>query len=72
MKRILTPTFPLAFEIGPDDRMMAGVPFVGPFSLSARVDADRNAMTRTPGDLQGEAPAPIAATWRRLLAPRTV
>ncbi len=54
VKRIPEPEFPLSFEIGPDDRMMEGVPFVGPFQLSARVDADGNAASRNPGDLQGE------------------
>jgi hypothetical protein len=55
VRRIESPRFPLDFTIGPDDRMIAAVPFEGPFQLSARVDADRNAMTRNPGDLQGEA-----------------
>jgi hypothetical protein len=34
--------------------MMEGVPFTGPFTLTARVDADQNAATRNPGDLQGQ------------------
>jgi hypothetical protein len=55
VKRIAEPRFPLDFEIGPDDRMMADMPFVGPVTLSARVDADGNATSRSPGDLQGEA-----------------
>lgn len=54
VKRVPDPVFPLAFEIGPGDRMLEGVPFSGPFQLTARVDADRNAATRNPGDLQGE------------------
>lgn len=53
VKRFLDPRFPLEFELGPGDRMLEGVPFVGPFQLVARVDADRNAATRNPGDLQG-------------------
>ena len=56
VKRIESPAFPLAFTIGPDDRMIQAMPFVGPLQLSARLDADGNAMTRAPGDLQGEAP----------------
>ena len=55
VRRIPDPSFPLDFEIGPDDRMLAAVPFAGPFQLTARVDADGNAMTKNPGDLQGEA-----------------
>ncbi len=58
VKRIESPTFPLDFTLGPDDRMIQAMPFVGPLQLSARLDADGNAMTRQPGDLQGEAPAP--------------
>jgi cytochrome c-type biogenesis protein CcmH len=55
VRRIANPSFPLEFSIGPDDRMIAAMPFEGPFQLVARVDADRDAVTRNPGDLQGEA-----------------
>jgi cytochrome c-type biogenesis protein CcmH len=58
VKRIESPTFPLAFTLGPDDRMIKQMPFVGPLQLSARLDADGNAMTRAPGDLQGQTPEP--------------
>jgi hypothetical protein len=60
VRRIADPSFPLEFEIGPHDRMIEEMPFAGPFQLSARVDADRNAMTRNPGDLQGEAEGSFA------------
>jgi cytochrome c-type biogenesis protein CcmH len=60
VRRIPDPSFPLDFEIGPDDRMIASMPFAGPFQLTARVDADGNAMTRNPGDLQGEAEGSFA------------
>ena len=56
VKRIPSPRFPLDFELGPQDRMIEALPFAGPFRLSARVDADGNAATRSPGDLSGEAP----------------
>ena len=55
VRRIVDPSFPLEFSIGPDDRMIQALPFDGPFQLTARIDADGNAMTRNPGDLQGEA-----------------
>jgi hypothetical protein len=55
VKRIESPHFPLEFTLGPDDRMIKQMPFVGPLQLSARLDADGNAMTRAPGDLQGQA-----------------
>lgn len=55
VKRVESPQFPLEFSLGPDDRMIDAMPFVGPLQLSARLDADGNAMTREPGDLHGEA-----------------
>jgi hypothetical protein len=55
VKRIEAPRFPLDFEIGPADRMLASVPFAGAMQLSARLDADGNATSRTPGDLLGSA-----------------
>ena len=59
VKRIEAPSFPLAFEIGPDDRMIKSRPFVGPLQITARLDADGNATSRTPGDLQGSAKAAV-------------
>jgi cytochrome c-type biogenesis protein CcmH len=58
VKRVESPLFPMDFTIGPDDRMIKAMPFAGPLQLSARLDADGNAMTRAPGDLQGQTPAP--------------
>jgi hypothetical protein len=59
VKRIEAPSFPLDFEIGPDDRMIASMPFTGPVLLTARLDSDGNATSRTPGDLQGSAAEPV-------------
>jgi hypothetical protein len=56
VQRVVDPQLPLAFSIGPEDRMIEQMPFAGPLTLSARLDADGNAMTRLPGDLQGAAP----------------
>ncbi len=56
VRRVVEPRFPLEFSIGPEDRMIEQMPFVGPLLLSARIDTDGNAMTRQPGDLQGAAP----------------
>ncbi len=58
VKRIESPEFPMEFTLGPDDRMIKQMPFVGPLQLSARLDADGNAMTRAPGDLQGQTAEP--------------
>ncbi len=57
--RIPSPVFPLEFRVGPEDRMIEAIPFAGPMTISARVDSDGNAMSRSPGDLQGAAPGPV-------------
>ena len=59
VKRVVDPEFPLDFEIGPGDRMIEQMPFAGPLRLSARLDADGNATTRNPGDLQGTVPGTL-------------
>jgi cytochrome c-type biogenesis protein CcmH len=59
VKRIVDPEFPLDFEIGPADRMIEQMPFSGPLRLSARLDADGNATTRSAGDLQGSLEAAV-------------
>ena len=53
--RIPNPSFPMAFEIGPENVMIPSMRFQGPIDLTARVDGDGNAMTRLPGDLSGGA-----------------
>jgi cytochrome c-type biogenesis protein CcmH len=61
-RRLEAQRLPVAFELGPQDRMgMGGArSFAGPFHLSARLDADGNATTRTAGDLQGSAAEPVS------------
>jgi cytochrome c-type biogenesis protein CcmH len=59
VRRIASPTFPLEFSIGPGDRMIESMPFVGPLNVTARLDSDGNATSRSPGDLQGAAGAPV-------------
>ena len=54
-KRIDALEFPLAFELGPEDRMAHDMPYEGPFQLTARIDSDGDAATRTAGDLRGVA-----------------
>ena len=53
VRRVASPRFPMDFSIGPDDRMIAGLPFSGPLRVTARIDRDGNATTRSPGDLHG-------------------
>jgi len=49
--RIAAPTFPYAFSIGPGNVMIPSMRFEGEISISARLDADGNAMTRGPEDI---------------------
>jgi len=56
--RVPNPSFPMRFSIGPDDRMNQSMPFAGELLITVRVDADGNAMTRNPGDLQGVSETP--------------
>jgi hypothetical protein len=58
--RVASRSFPVRFSIGPDDRMIQSMPFAGEIQLSAYVDADGNAVTRSPGDLQGTTETPNA------------
>ncbi len=55
VKRVADPRFPHEFSIGPDDRMIQAMPFAGPIELSARIDGDGNATSRSPGDVTGNA-----------------
>lgn len=57
--RIEAPRFPLEFEIGPGDVMIPSMRFEGPISLTARLDADGNAMTRGGTDLSSAVAEPI-------------
>jgi hypothetical protein len=59
VKRLPVGPFPLAFEIGPADEMIKGRPWVGPISLSARVDADGDPLTRGDGDVTAETASPV-------------
>ncbi len=55
VKRVPSPSFPLSFSLGPEDRMIRTLPFSGELQLTARLDADGDASSRGPGDLQGRA-----------------
>jgi hypothetical protein len=59
VKRLPVGPFPVEFELGPADVMMQGRPFVGPITLTARVDRDGNAMTREPSEPFAELAAPV-------------
>ena len=53
VKRIVGPTFPVSFSLGPGDVMMPGMAFEGPLDLSARLDRDGDPLTREPGEPAG-------------------
>jgi len=55
VKRVADPKFPVEFSIGPEDRMIQSMPFAGPIELTARIDGDGNATSRSPGDVMGTA-----------------
>ena len=55
VQRIPAPRFPLEFELGPADRMIRTRPFAGELQLTARLDQDGDAGSRSPGDLEGAA-----------------
>jgi hypothetical protein len=59
VKRLGVGPFPLAFEIGPEDEMIKGRPWVGPISLTARVDSDGDPLTRDPSDATAELASPV-------------
>lgn len=54
VKRIQPVSFPLDFSLTGADRMMQGVAVPSDLTLSARLDQDGDAISRTPGDLTGE------------------
>jgi hypothetical protein len=58
--RIPAPSFPFEFRLGPENRMIAALPWEGPFVLTARLDLDGNATTRDAGGLEGSAPGPAS------------
>jgi hypothetical protein len=58
VERIANPRLPLEFSLGPEDRMIQTLPFAGELQISARLDADGDALSREPGDLEGRAAAP--------------
>lgn len=57
--RIPSPSFPLPFEIGPENVMIPSMRFEGDIGIQVRLDGDGNAMTRLPGDVQGATPEPL-------------
>ena len=53
VKRIGSPTFPMAYTLSGSDAMIPGMPFTGKINITVRLDSDGNASTREPTDLEG-------------------
>ncbi len=70
--RIPSPSFPLQFEIGPQNVMIPSMRFQGEIEITARVDGDGNAMTKLRGDLSGQTGTPESpgATGVRIVLDR--
>jgi hypothetical protein len=58
--RLPAPSFPFEFRLGPENRMIAALPWEGPFTLTARIDLDGNATSRDAGGLEGRAASAAA------------
>jgi hypothetical protein len=59
VKRIVGPHFPLQYRLGPEDVMMAGSPFEGPFHVTAHLSRRGAAGPVARGDLEGEHPGEV-------------
>jgi cytochrome c-type biogenesis protein CcmH len=66
VKRIVSPRFPLAYRLGPEDVMMAGAAFDGEVRLSARLSRTGTAGPAQPGDLEGEHAARVRVGARNV------
>jgi cytochrome c-type biogenesis protein CcmH len=64
VKRVGGPRFPVSYRVGPEDVMMAGTPFEGQVTISARVSKGGGAGPAQPGDLEGEHPGPVTVGAR--------
>ncbi len=60
VRRYENATMPLAWSLGPDNVMIAGMPRPERLSLTARADQDGNPMTRQLGDLESAPTAPAS------------
>lgn len=66
VKRLPPGPFPLPFVLGPDDVMIPGRRFSGPITLTARLDADGDPLTRADHDLVAELDGPVQPGARGL------
>jgi hypothetical protein len=47
VQRVPNPKFPVKFELGPENAMVQGTPFEGPFAVAARYSSTGNASDKT-------------------------
>lgn len=66
VQRIVSPRFPLAYRLGPEDVMMAGSAFDGEVRVSARLSRTGSAGPAQPGDLEGDHAAPVQVGARNV------
>jgi len=64
VKRIRGPQFPVRYQMGAENVMMAGTPFEGQVTVSARVSKKGGAGPAERGDLEGEHSGPVAVGAR--------
>ncbi|MEQ9496829.1 MAG: hypothetical protein RIT81_08220 [Deltaproteobacteria bacterium] len=59
VQRFAPVQLPKAYELGPGNVMVPGIPFTGPFIVTARLDRDGDPMTRGEDDLYATIPEPV-------------
>jgi hypothetical protein len=59
--RLEVSDFPMPFAIDGSKAMVPGTAFAGKVIVTARVDKDKDAMTKNPGDVEGKATTTIPA-----------
>jgi hypothetical protein len=60
VKKIVDPTFPVPFALGPDDVMVQGALFAGEVTLVARLKRDGRVGAAVRGDLEGAAAGSVS------------
>jgi hypothetical protein len=70
--RLEVTSFPLPFRLTGANVMMAGTEFKGDVALTARLDRDHEATTRSPGDIEGTLRAAIPAKGLKVVLDKEV
>lgn len=59
--RLVVARLPMAFKMGAAQVMVPGTPFGGKLQITVRLDRDGDAMSRKPGDLEGQTRVEVPA-----------